>query len=69
MLTSSTSPVQKIVTTQKGIALDLDSVSRDSHAHSKELYLWGQTEDGDLKDGSSLFRSRVIIAADVFKKY
>ncbi|KAI0080122.1 hypothetical protein K474DRAFT_396057 [Panus rudis PR-1116 ss-1] len=47
---SSTSPAQKIVTTQKGIALDFDSVSRDSQAHSKEIYLWGQTEPEDLKD-------------------
>ncbi|TFK80281.1 hypothetical protein K466DRAFT_559232 [Polyporus arcularius HHB13444] len=47
---SSTTPVQKIITTQKGIALDYDSVSRDTHAHSKELYTWGQNEHEDLKD-------------------
>ncbi|RPD81999.1 hypothetical protein L226DRAFT_528211 [Lentinus tigrinus ALCF2SS1-7] len=47
---SSTTPVQKIITSQKGIALDFDSVSRDSHANSKEMYMWGQAEDDDLKD-------------------
>ncbi|KAI1793904.1 Eisosome component PIL1-domain-containing protein [Ganoderma leucocontextum] len=47
---SSVTPVQKIITTQKGLALDFDSVSRDAHAHSKELYTWGQTETEDLKD-------------------
>ncbi|TBU34559.1 Eisosome component PIL1-domain-containing protein [Dichomitus squalens] len=49
---SSVTPVQKIITTQKGLALDLDSVSRDAQAHSKELYMWGQTETEDLKDVS-----------------
>ncbi|KAF5390283.1 hypothetical protein D9757_002872 [Collybiopsis confluens] len=47
---SSTSPVQKIITTEKGIALDLDSLSRDQKAQSKELYTWGQGCDDDLKD-------------------
>ena len=44
-------PVQKIITTKKGIALDFDNVSRDAQAHSKELYMWGQSENEDLKDG------------------
>ena len=44
-------PVQKIITTKKGIALDFDNVSRDAQAHSKELYMWGQNENEDLKDG------------------
>ncbi len=43
--------MQKSGTTQKGIAIDLDSLSRDTQAHSKEIYLWGQTEPEDLKDG------------------
>ncbi|OSX67415.1 hypothetical protein POSPLADRAFT_1176223 [Postia placenta MAD-698-R-SB12] len=47
---SNTTPVQKIITTQKGVALDLDSLSTDSHAHSKELYTWGQNEDPDIRD-------------------
>ncbi|TFK57224.1 hypothetical protein OE88DRAFT_1650865 [Heliocybe sulcata] len=47
---SSTTPVQKIITSQKGVALDVDSLSRDGKAQSKELYMWGQTEGQDLKD-------------------
>ena len=48
---SSTPPVQKIITSAKGVALDYDTVARDSQAHSKELYLWGQGEGDDIKDG------------------
>ncbi|KAI0639756.1 Eisosome component PIL1-domain-containing protein [Trametes polyzona] len=47
---SSVTPVQKIITAQKGLALDFDNVGRDAHAHSKELYTWGQTEEDDIKD-------------------
>ncbi|KAJ6610062.1 Eisosome component PIL1-domain-containing protein [Mycena sp. CBHHK59/15] len=47
---SSTSPVQRIITVEKGVALDLDSLSRDAKAQSKELYTWGQGEDPDIKD-------------------
>ncbi|KAI0330538.1 hypothetical protein GY45DRAFT_1217516, partial [Cubamyces sp. BRFM 1775] len=47
---SSVTPVQKIITAQKGVALDFDSVGRDAHAQSKELYTWGQNEDEDIKD-------------------
>ncbi|KAJ8084076.1 lipid-binding protein [Marasmius tenuissimus] len=46
----SASPVQKIITTEKGVAIDFDNVSRDSKAQSKELYMWGQHEQDDLKD-------------------
>lgn len=31
--------------------MDFDSVSRDVKASSKEMYVWGQTEAEDLKDG------------------
>ncbi len=48
---SSTTPVQKIITVEKGVALDFDGIARDSKAQSKELYTWGQTETEDLKDG------------------
>jgi hypothetical protein len=48
---SSTTPVQKIITTQKGVAIDFDSVARDAKSQSKELYTWGQNEPEDLKDG------------------
>ncbi|KAI0375355.1 hypothetical protein BV20DRAFT_1009716 [Pilatotrama ljubarskyi] len=47
---SSVTPVQKIITAQKGVALDLDNVGRDAHSHSKELYMWGQNEEEDIKD-------------------
>ncbi|KAI4528812.1 hypothetical protein K525DRAFT_215436 [Schizophyllum commune Loenen D] len=47
---ASTSPVQKIITVEKGIALDFESLSRDAKAQSKVLYTWGQNEDEDLKD-------------------
>ncbi|KAK7058910.1 lipid-binding protein [Paramarasmius palmivorus] len=46
----STTPVQKIITTEKGVAIDFDSVARDAKAQSKELYMWGQNEQDDLKD-------------------
>ncbi|KAJ7786390.1 Eisosome component PIL1-domain-containing protein [Mycena metata] len=47
---TATTPVQRIITIEKGVALDLDSLSRDAKAQSKELYTWGQSEDPDLKD-------------------
>ncbi|KAJ6503482.1 Eisosome component PIL1-domain-containing protein [Mycena vitilis] len=47
---STTTPVQRIITVEKGVAIDLDSLSRDAKAQSKELYTWGQSEDADLKD-------------------
>ncbi|KAJ7070970.1 Eisosome component PIL1-domain-containing protein [Mycena amicta] len=47
---SSTTPVQRIITVQRGVALDLDSLSRDCKAHSKELYTFGQAEAEDIKD-------------------
>ena len=48
--------MQKIVTVKKGVALDFDNVSRDSHASSKELYMWGQNDNEDIKDGTSSLR-------------
>jgi hypothetical protein len=33
------------------VAIDFDSVSRNSKAQSKEFYTWGQSEVEDLKDG------------------
>ncbi|THV04882.1 hypothetical protein K435DRAFT_826688 [Dendrothele bispora CBS 962.96] len=47
---STTTPVQKIITAQKGVSIDYDCVARDTKAQSKEIYTWGQTEDEDLKD-------------------
>lgn len=48
----SATPVQKIITTEKGVAIDFDSISRDSKTQSKELYTWGQAEADDIKDGA-----------------
>jgi hypothetical protein len=60
----SATPVQKMITTGKGVAIDFDSVSRDGKAHSKELYMWGQEEDVDIKDGWRLFSQLMALAAD-----
>ena len=49
---SSATPVQKIITVEKSISIDLDSLSRNSKYQSKELYTWGQQEPEDLKDGT-----------------
>ena len=53
-LRSSVTPVQRIITTQKGIALDYDGLAGDTQAHSKELYMWGQSEEADIRDGASV---------------
>ena len=45
------SPYQRLVTTLKGLVIDHDNVAKDAKAASKELYMWGQTESDDLKDG------------------
>ncbi|KAJ7492556.1 Eisosome component PIL1-domain-containing protein [Mycena latifolia] len=47
---SATTPVQRIITAEKGVAIDFDSLSRDAKAQSKELYTWGQAEEADIKD-------------------
>jgi len=44
--------LQLIITGQNGIILDLEKQGQDEKAVSKELYLWGQTEDTDIKDVS-----------------
>ena len=36
---------------EKGVAIDFESVSKDSKTQSKELYTWGQTEAEDIRDG------------------
>ncbi|KAI0030659.1 Eisosome component PIL1-domain-containing protein [Vararia minispora EC-137] len=46
----SATPVQRIITTEKGVALDLDAFKRDAQAQSKELYMWGQNDAADVKD-------------------
>ncbi|KAJ7169947.1 Eisosome component PIL1-domain-containing protein [Mycena filopes] len=47
---SSTTPVQRIIHIEKGVALSADAFARDAKSQSKELYTWGQSEDPDLKD-------------------
>ncbi|KAG6842608.1 hypothetical protein C0991_000134 [Blastosporella zonata] len=47
---TSTTPVQKIITIEKSVAIDFDSLARDAKSQSKELYTWGQAEPEDLKD-------------------
>ena len=44
-------PYQRLITTSKGLVMDHDNVAKDAKANSKELYMWGQTETDDLKDG------------------
>jgi hypothetical protein len=50
---TTTTPVQRIITSEKGVAIDCDALARDAKAQSKELYTWGQTQPEDLKDGKS----------------
>ncbi|KAH0590664.1 Sphingolipid long chain base-responsive protein LSP1 [Termitomyces sp. J132] len=47
---ASTSPVQKIITIEKSVAIDFESIARDAKSQSKELYTWGQAEPADLMD-------------------
>ncbi|KAG2154910.1 Eisosome component PIL1-domain-containing protein [Suillus clintonianus] len=47
---TSTTPVQRIITSEKGVAIDCDSFARDAKVQSKELYTWGQSQPEDLKD-------------------
>ncbi|KIK94914.1 hypothetical protein PAXRUDRAFT_141885 [Paxillus rubicundulus Ve08.2h10] len=48
---TSTTPIQRIITLEKGVALDCDALARDAKAQSKELYTWGQDEHAaDLRD-------------------
>ncbi|KAL5534143.1 hypothetical protein ACEPAG_604 [Sanghuangporus baumii] len=47
---ANVSPVQRIITSQKGVVLDFESVAKDAKSQSKELYMWGQDQDEDLKD-------------------
>jgi len=51
-LSRTTSPVQKLITLEKGLTISFDNISRDSKAQSKELYTWGQSEEDDIKDGN-----------------
>ena len=48
---TSTTPLRRIITLEKGVALDFDALARDGKTQSKELYTWGQDEDPDVTDG------------------
>ena len=39
--------------------MDLDNIAKDVKANSKELYMWGQTESDDLKDGWCTFMGHI----------
>jgi len=54
---TNTTPVQRIITSEKGVAIDYDALARDSKAQSKELYTWGQAQPEDLKDGKPQYSS------------
>ncbi|KAG6878392.1 hypothetical protein C0993_007574 [Termitomyces sp. T159_Od127] len=47
---ASTTPVQKIITIEKSVVIDFESIARDAKSQSKELYTWGQAEPQDLMD-------------------
>ncbi|KAF8560412.1 hypothetical protein OG21DRAFT_1502699 [Imleria badia] len=47
---TATTPLQRIITLEKSVALDFDALSKDGKTQSKELYTWGQAEDADLTD-------------------
>ncbi|KAH9982479.1 Eisosome component PIL1-domain-containing protein, partial [Lactifluus volemus] len=64
---SSTSPIQKIITAEKGLALDYETLSRDAKAQSKELYTWGQSQPADVKDVSDRLGFLHYIAGELSK--
>ncbi|THH06808.1 hypothetical protein EW145_g3830 [Phellinidium pouzarii] len=59
---SFVAPVQRIITTQKSVSLDYLSVSKDQKSQSKEVYLWGQKEDEDIKDGAVKLLTKSILS-------
>lgn len=58
---TSTNPIQRIITLEKGVALDFDALARDGKAQSKELYTWGQDEDDDITDGENALPYRKLV--------
>ena len=40
-----------MIIAQKSLVLEYDNIGRDSKTYGKELYLWGQEQTDDLKDG------------------
>ncbi|KAG5654076.1 hypothetical protein H0H81_007490 [Sphagnurus paluster] len=47
---ASTTPVQKIITIEKSVSIDFETLSRNAKSQSKEIYTWGQSEPEDLRD-------------------
>ena len=45
--------VQLAITAQKSVSLQFEAAGRDLQVYSKELYLWGQDQPEDIKDGAS----------------
>jgi hypothetical protein len=62
---SSTTPLQKIITAEKGVALDFETLSRDARSQSKEIYQWGQQEQSDVKDVSDRIAFLNYVAASL----
>jgi hypothetical protein len=40
-----------MITNEKGVAIDFEKLANDSKLFSKEMYMWGQKETPDLRDG------------------
>lgn len=45
--------VQLAITAQKSLSLQFEAAGRDAQVYSKELYLWGQDQPEDIKDGAA----------------
>ena len=45
--------VQLAITAQKSVSLQFEAAGRDLQVYSKELYLWGQDQPEDIKDGAA----------------
>lgn len=54
--------IQLAITAQKSVALQFEGAGRDAQVYSKELYLWGQDQTEDIKDGASLFIFAISIS-------
>jgi len=53
--------VQLAITAQKSVSLQFEAAGRHSQVYSKELYLWGQEQPEDIKDG-------MFIQSNIFLK-
>lgn len=46
--------IQLAITAQKSVSLQFEAAGRDAQTYSKELYLWGQEQTDDIKDGTHM---------------